>query len=336
MNKGGLLGPGGSWHPGEEEEARDSTSSLKDSVHPVPRGDPCNPTQAPPETLGLGEGPLPGCLWVLIRTLEFQTPSHACTHFLLPISTNWTAGRTYRLSSTSTRSEGSQGGSPISGQVSQALEDGPWGPYLFEGGSSDRATSARDSNGPSGGRELPWGQGRNWGMGSLTNTRPSAWHLKPSHQLLTPTWPLSFPLLPIRTLMSPTYAFTYSLIHSRVRYLWNPSMPRPWDHRDGRAAAQRGPGGALRSQDLILRALHGQGQTSDKVGLRVGEVPGARLLHRATFSSTTHPHPGWHKPRGQCTGLVPFHSRSGGGGQAWCGISPTPSSVPLWLILWVL
>lgn len=56
-------------------------------------------------------------------------------------------------------------------------------------------------------------------------------------------------------------------------------MARPWDHRDGRAAAQQGPGGVLRSQDLILGALHGQGQTSDKVGLRVGEVPGAHLLH---------------------------------------------------------
>lgn len=44
---------------------------------------------------------------------------------------------------------------------------------------------------------------------------------------------------------------------------------------DGRAVGQQGLGGQLRSQDLTLGALDGQKQSSDKAGMRVGELVGA-------------------------------------------------------------
>lgn len=53
-------------------------------------------------------------------------------------------------------------------------------------------------------------------MGILTNTRLSAWHLRPLHQLLTPTWPLSLPLLPILTL-HVTHLFIHLFTHSFTR-----------------------------------------------------------------------------------------------------------------------
>lgn len=105
--------------------------------------------------------------------------------------------------------------------MSWAVENGPWGPYLSDGGSSDKATFARDLNGVSGLEELPQGKGRSWGIGSLPTPPPSlAFEAFPP----TPSFNLSHFLCSQSSLsMSATYSLTYSLICSCIRYLWSPS-----------------------------------------------------------------------------------------------------------------
>lgn len=156
-----------------------------------------------------GEGPPPGSDKAIRAPGSRHTRTHFCSQLAL-------IGPRESLNCVA-KAVWSAGKHPIRGQVSQvsqvshALGDGPWGPCLSEGGSSDKATSARDPRVPQEDGSCPRARAEA-GSGEPDKHPLSAWYLRPSHLLLTSTWPLPSPLLPVLTLRD-THSFTHSFLH---------------------------------------------------------------------------------------------------------------------------